>query len=78
MAAFRVFVCSTFADLEAERERVLEAVRRLQQTHAAMEYVRIGPGRDMDLSRRGVELYLSTTSGYPNARVRISGVPFRV
>jgi uncharacterized protein DUF4062 len=37
-APFTVFVCSTFDDLEQEREGVLDAIRRVQQRHSAMEY----------------------------------------
>ncbi len=33
-----VFICSTFTDLSAERERVLDAVRRLQLQHDSMEF----------------------------------------
>lgn len=33
-----VFLCSTFADLTDERQKVLEAVRRLQLGHDAMEF----------------------------------------
>lgn len=32
-----VFVCSTFSDLSNERERVLDAIRRLQLQHDSME-----------------------------------------
>jgi len=37
-ASFTVFVCSTFDDLEQEREAVLDAIRRVQQRHNAMEF----------------------------------------
>ena len=37
-ASFTVFVCSTFDDLEQEREAVLDAIRRVQQRHSAMEF----------------------------------------
>jgi tetratricopeptide (TPR) repeat protein len=37
-APFNVFVCSTFDDLVDERQGVLEAIRRVQQRHSAMEY----------------------------------------
>src|SRR5271167_4262764 len=37
-APFTVFVCSTFDDLEHEREGVLDAIRRVQQRHSAMEF----------------------------------------
>jgi hypothetical protein len=33
-----VFVCSTYADLGEERERVLDSIRRLQLQHDAMEF----------------------------------------
>ncbi len=38
MAAFTVFVCSTFDDLQQEREGVLDAIRRVQHRHNAMEF----------------------------------------
>jgi hypothetical protein len=34
----RVFLCSTYADLTEERRLVLDAIRRLQQQHHAMEF----------------------------------------
>ena len=37
-APFTVFVCSTFDDLHEEREGVLDAIRRVQQRHNAMEF----------------------------------------
>ena len=37
-APFTVFVCSTFDDLQPEREGVLDAIRRVQQRHNAMEF----------------------------------------
>jgi hypothetical protein len=37
-ASFTVFVCSTFDDLEQEREAVLDAIRRVQSRHNAMEF----------------------------------------
>jgi tetratricopeptide (TPR) repeat protein len=37
-ASFTVFVCSTFDDLVEEREAVLDAIRRVQQRHNAMEF----------------------------------------
>src|SRR5271155_3855532 len=37
-ASFTVFVCSTFDDLVEEREGVLDAIRRVQQRHVAMEF----------------------------------------
>ena len=42
-APFPVFVCSTFDDLEQEREAVLDAIRRVQQRHNAMEFFRAQP-----------------------------------
>ena len=33
-----VFLCSTFSDLSAEREAVLDAIRRLQLQHDSMEF----------------------------------------
>ena len=33
-----VFLCSTYADLAEERERVLDAIRRLQLQHDSMEF----------------------------------------
>jgi hypothetical protein len=35
---FTVFVCSTYADLAEERERVLDAIRRLQLQHDSMDF----------------------------------------
>jgi hypothetical protein len=37
-SSFRVFLCSTYSDLAKEREAVLDAVRRLQLQHDAMEF----------------------------------------
>lgn len=37
-ASLTVFVCSTFGDLSAERESVLDAIRRLQLKHDSMEF----------------------------------------
>jgi putative nucleotidyltransferase with HDIG domain len=36
--SFRVFLCSTFADLSEERKSVLEAIRRLKLQHDSMEF----------------------------------------
>lgn len=33
-----VFLCSTYADLAEERQRVLDAVRRLELQHDSMEF----------------------------------------
>jgi hypothetical protein len=48
-ASFTVFVCSTFDDLEPEREAVLDAIRRVQQRHNAMEFFGARPGRPIDV-----------------------------
>jgi tetratricopeptide (TPR) repeat protein len=48
-ASFNVFVCSTFDDLEQEREAVLDAIRRVQQRHNAMEFFGARPGRPIDV-----------------------------
>ena len=48
-APFTVFVCSTFDDLEQEREAVLDAIRRVQQRHNAMEFFGARPGRPIDV-----------------------------
>jgi Domain of unknown function (DUF4062) len=48
-ASFTVFVCSTFDDLEQEREGVLDAIRRVQQRHNAMEFFGARPGRPIDV-----------------------------
>ncbi len=48
-ASFNVFVCSTFDDLEREREAVLDAIRRVQQRHNAMEFFGARPGRPIDV-----------------------------
>src|SRR2546425_97051 len=37
-SSLTVFLCSTFDDLSEERERVLDAVRRLQLQHDSMEF----------------------------------------
>src|SRR3954447_16537017 len=37
-ASFTVFVCSTFSDLGQERDRVLDAIRRLKLQHDSMEF----------------------------------------
>ena len=47
--SFSVFVCSTFDDLEQEREAVLDAIRRVQQRHNAMEFFGARPGRPIDV-----------------------------
>jgi tetratricopeptide (TPR) repeat protein len=47
--SFTVFVCSTFDDLEQEREGVLDAIRRVQQQHNAMEFFGARPGRPIDV-----------------------------
>jgi hypothetical protein len=48
-ALFTVFVCSTFDDLEQEREAVLDAIRRVQSRHNAMELFGARPGRPIDV-----------------------------
>ena len=47
-APFTVFVCSTFYDLEQEREAVLDAIRRVQSRHVAMEFFGGQTGRPID------------------------------
>ena len=47
--SFTVFVCSTFDDLEQEREGVLDAIRRVQQRHNAMEFFGARPGRPIEV-----------------------------
>jgi hypothetical protein len=37
-SSFTVFVCSTFSDLSQERDRVLDAIRRLKLQHDSMEF----------------------------------------
>jgi tetratricopeptide (TPR) repeat protein len=48
-APFTVFVCSTFDDLEQEREAVLDAIRRVQQRHSAMEFFGARAERPIDV-----------------------------
>ena len=48
-APFTVFVCSTFDDLDPEREAVLDAIRRVQSRHNAMEFFGARPGRPIDV-----------------------------
>ncbi|HEX9170176.1 MAG TPA: DUF4062 domain-containing protein, partial [Roseiarcus sp.] len=48
-ASFTMFVCSTFDDLEQEREAVLDAIRRVKQRHKAMEFFGARPGRPIDI-----------------------------
>jgi serine phosphatase RsbU (regulator of sigma subunit) len=43
-----VFLCSTFADLKAEREAVLSVVSQLQHQYQAMEFFGARPGRPLD------------------------------
>jgi hypothetical protein len=47
--SFTVFVCSTFDDLEQEREAVLDAIRRVQSRHNAMEFFGARPGRPINV-----------------------------
>jgi len=46
--ALTVFVCSTFSDLSAERESVLEAIRRLQLQHDSMEFFGARSGQPIE------------------------------
>jgi hypothetical protein len=48
-APFTVFVCSTFDDLEQEREAVLDAILRVQQRHNAMEFFGAHTARPIDV-----------------------------
>jgi tetratricopeptide (TPR) repeat protein len=48
-ASFTIFVCSTFDDLEQEREGVLDAIRRVQQRHNAMEFFGARAGRPIEV-----------------------------
>jgi hypothetical protein len=48
-APFNVFVCSTFDDLEQERDGVLDAIKRVQQRHNAMEFFGARPGRPIEV-----------------------------
>jgi tetratricopeptide (TPR) repeat protein len=48
-APFNVFVCSTFDDLLEEREGVLDAIRRVQSRHNAMEFFGARPDRPIDI-----------------------------
>jgi tetratricopeptide (TPR) repeat protein len=48
-APFTVFLCSTFDDLEQEREAVLDAILRVQQRHNAMEFFGAQPGRPLEV-----------------------------
>ena len=48
-ASFAVFVCSTFDDLEQEREAVLDAIRRVQSRRNAMEFLGARPGRPIEV-----------------------------
>jgi hypothetical protein len=48
-APFNVFVCSTFDDLEQEREAVLDAIRRVQQRHNAMEFFGARPEQPINV-----------------------------
>jgi|SRR5579862_6291573 len=41
-----------------------------------IKYIRIGPGREQELTRKSVELYLSSKS-YNNVEIRVSSVPYR-
>ena len=48
-ASFTVFVCSTFDDLVEEREGVLDAIRRVQQRHNAMEFFGARAGQPIEI-----------------------------
>jgi hypothetical protein len=47
-APLRVFLCSTYADLVKERELVLDAVRRLELPHHAMEFFGARPEQPIE------------------------------
>lgn len=42
-----------------------------------IDYVRVGPGREQELTKRSVALYLES-KGYNKIEVRVSNVPFRL
>ena len=46
--SFTVFVCSTFTDLTAEREAVLDAIRRLQLQYDSMEFFGARAGQPIE------------------------------
>jgi Domain of unknown function (DUF4062) len=48
-ASFTVFVCSTFDDLEQERDAVLDAIRRVQQRHNAMAFFGARTGQPIEI-----------------------------
>ena len=48
-ASFTVFVCSTFDDLDWEREGVLDAIRQVQQRHNAMEFFGARAGQPIEV-----------------------------
>ena len=48
-ASFTVFVCSTFDDLVEERDGVLDAIRRVQQRHNAMEFFGARAGQPIEI-----------------------------
>jgi hypothetical protein len=52
---FRVFICSTWEDLEKERSQVLEAVRQLRFQHVAMEYFGADPRRPIEVCLEQVQ-----------------------
>jgi len=39
--------------------------------------IRIGPGKDTEITRRSVDLFLKSKTGYENVSVEVSTVPFR-
>ena len=42
-----------------------------------IKYIRIGPGREQELTKRSVELYLQNKQ-YEHVEVRLSNVPYRL
>lgn len=48
MSSLTVFLCSTFSDLSAEREGVLDAIRRLKLQHDSMEFFGARPGQPIE------------------------------
>ena len=48
MPSLTVFLCSTFSDLSAEREGVLDAIRRLKLQHDSMEFFGARAGQPLE------------------------------